>query len=203
MEHGTNKRAPRKEDAFDLLMRAFDTESSTDAILAQESDGQRSLVSSDTLPSKGDARPVLEAAGVKYIGPVAGDPLFQYVELPPGWQKVPSDHAMWSYLTDDKGRTRASIFYKAASYDRDAFVNASRRFSWRIDYDLLDKGTAQAVITDCGKEIHRTTGIDFDANGERDLRYAASDAAKADAKAWMDEHYPEWEKDGAYWDDES
>jgi hypothetical protein len=94
-------------------------------ILAQEAQGQRSFVNSDTLPtdiSKED-KATLAAAGVKFLGPVDGDDLFQYVELPQGWKKVTTDHSMWSNLVDADGKVRANIFYKAAFYDRRAFLH--------------------------------------------------------------------------------
>ena len=66
------------------------------------------------------------------------DDLFMEVELPTGWSLKRTDHSMWSNLIDNKGRERASIFYKAAFYDRDAFINFNRRFhisSEKHDYD--------------------------------------------------------------------
>jgi hypothetical protein len=98
------------------------------SIEKQEADGQRDFVSSETLPTRIDAesKQALEAAGVKFLGPVENDNLFQYVELPAGWQKKPTDHSMWSLLFDDKGVQRASIFYKAAFYDRDAFLRVDK-----------------------------------------------------------------------------
>lgn len=201
MTEANAKRAPRKEDAFDLLMRAFDTGASSDAIMSQEAAGQTSFVSSDTLPSEMqyDTRAVLEVAGVKFLGIVEDDPLFQWVELPPGWKKVPTDHSMWSNLVDDKGRKRASIFYKAAFYDRSAHIGAKRRYNYRIDYDKLDAGIAQAVVTDGGNEIHRTSAVEF-VNDDSRARYDSQDSAHGEAKAWLAEHYPDWENAAAYWD---
>jgi hypothetical protein len=60
------------------------------------------------------------------------------VKLPEGWHIKATDHSMWSNLVDDKGRNRASIFYKAAFYDREAFLSFNRRFSMSYiiaDYD--------------------------------------------------------------------
>ena len=51
------------------------------------------------------------------------DDLFVDVILPNGWSKVNTDHPLWSKLIDDKNRVRATIFYKSAFYDRDAFIN--------------------------------------------------------------------------------
>ena len=95
------------------------------AIYAQEKRGQASLVNSDTLPAKISAKTKakLEERGVKFLGPVSDDPLFQYVRLPEGWRKVPTDHDMWSELRDERCKVRGSIFYKAAAYDRRAFIS--------------------------------------------------------------------------------
>lgn len=94
------------------------------AIEAQEARGQRELVESTVLPT--ECRPAdkaaLEAAGVKFGDPLPGDPIFCNAELPEGWKKEGSDHAMWSYLVDETGTQRAAIFYKAAFYDRSAFI---------------------------------------------------------------------------------
>ena len=95
------------------------------AIEAQETRGQEQLVASTQLPAcvlHGD-RAVLEAAGVQFGQLLADDPLFCDVTLPKGWEKRPTDHSMWSELVDDKGRVRATMFYKAAFYDRDAFLS--------------------------------------------------------------------------------
>ncbi len=40
---------------------------------------------------------------------------------------------MWNELVDDKGRVRASFFYKGAFYDRDAFINFNTRYSIEIN----------------------------------------------------------------------
>lgn len=50
--------------------------------------------------------------------------LFYEVTLPGGWQIKPDgDSVYWSNLIDENGKCVCSIFYKAAFYDRDAFVN--------------------------------------------------------------------------------
>lgn len=174
----------------------------------QEAQGQRSLANSDTLPtlpdigrySDYDAKAILEAAGVKFFGVVDGDPMFQYVELPLGWKEIPTDHFMWSKLVDDKGRERARIFYKAAFYDRYAHMSLSTRFNISRDYDQRDKeGVAVTYVTDSGKVIHTTEPIHLPAKEDRKY-YEIGDKADKTAKAWLDQHYPDWRNPGAYWD---
>lgn len=93
-------------------------------IEASERRGQSEFVSSEQLPADCRGKEKLEAAGVVFGKPVSGDPMFCHATLPKGWKKVPTDHAMWSELVDENGVKRASIFYKAAFYDRSAFMSA-------------------------------------------------------------------------------
>lgn len=97
-------------------------------IEAQEARGQDQLCLSAMLPTKisDNDKAILEAAGVKFGEPEKNDPLFCKAELPAGWSKQPTDHSMWSKLVDENGIERASIFYKAAFYDRDAFMSATK-----------------------------------------------------------------------------
>jgi hypothetical protein len=176
-------------------------------IEAQEACGQREFVNSTTLPRKYNSGLMSELGefGVKFGEAV--DDLFQYVELPQGWRKEATDHSMWSKLYDDKGRERATIFYKASFYDLDAFVNVSRRYSYS-PYESCDElgndakyGDDNAthiktVITDCGQPIHLV------AIRKADEGYEATDRHCEAAQLWLDEHYPQWRFNTAYWRDE-
>lgn len=95
------------------------------AIEAQEARGQKELVESEVLPTEcpPEFKAELETEGVKFFEAVFDDPMFCRVQLPAGWKKRPTDHDMWSELVDDKGVKRAMIFYKAAFYDRRAFMS--------------------------------------------------------------------------------
>ncbi len=106
------------------LLAAMMILGSDTVIKQQEADGQQDFVASTTLPTKmePEARQGLEAGGVKFLEGVADDSLFQYVELPEGWQKVQRNE-YWSDLVDHQGSVRANIFYKAAFYDRSAHLS--------------------------------------------------------------------------------
>ena len=128
-----------------FFMESLLTGDVSKAIENQEKRGQSALVNSSKLPIKygrGDVKDTVEylnklkAIGIKVIEDK--DDLFMEVELPTGWSLKRTDHSMWSNLVDNKGRERASIFYKSAFYDRDAFINFNRRFhisSEKHDYD--------------------------------------------------------------------
>lgn len=87
-----------------------------------ESAGQRQLVNSDRLPTESNCDDELLDLGFTFEEPDPDDPLFRAATLPAGWSREVSDHAMWSYLLDEVGRRRVAIFYKAAFYDRRAFM---------------------------------------------------------------------------------
>lgn len=101
-------------------------------IEAQEKRGQIEQSFAETLPIDGTRteaeRKAFEALGFKFkLDRVAAqnqgrDQLFVGVEFPKGWRKKVTDHDMWTDIIDDKGVKRGSIFYKAAFYDRSAFV---------------------------------------------------------------------------------
>lgn len=99
-----------------------------DAIETQESEGQKEI----TAPSKEHGAIQLplrvnggnksyEDYGIKFVKKV--DDLFGLYRVPSGWKTKSTDHPMWNELVNNKGLVVASFFYKAAFYDRDAFIN--------------------------------------------------------------------------------
>ena len=96
-----------------------------DAIERQEKEGQGQLVASSQLPQKDgcrrDMREKMEAMGIE-ITSRGVDGLFYDTKLPDGWKVEPTEHDMWSRLFDAKGQEIARIFYKAAFYDRSAYI---------------------------------------------------------------------------------
>jgi len=199
-------RKPRKEDGLDLLLRAMSTGNSSDAIYQQEAAGQESFVQSETLPTdmSEDARNALEKSGVKFLGIIEDDPIFQYVELPEDWKKIPTSHSMYTDLIDANGKKRASIFYKAAFYDRSARLNIERRFYIQIDYQRLrEERIAQASVHDVEDVIFTSQEVSFedatDLTEKYQLQDIAIEEAKEEASKWLEEKYPEWEDPSMYW----
>lgn len=91
-----------------------------------ESAGQRQLVNSDRLPTDGSDDPRFAELGFTFGDPDPKDPMFRPATLPAGWRREGSDHAMWSYILDERGIRRVAIFYKAAFYDRRAKMYLTR-----------------------------------------------------------------------------
>jgi hypothetical protein len=100
-------------------------------IEAMEAEGQQQLVMSDRLPTDIDNRAAFEALGFTFGDPDPSDPMFMPATLPQGWKREGSDHAMWSYIVDEHGRKRVSIFYKAAYYDRSAHMGV-QSLCWHV-----------------------------------------------------------------------
>lgn len=121
----TNTTEQAKSDQY---MRAWVLGGNPRAIENQEAQGQQELVKSELLPTniRGITQEKMQELGFFFGNVVSGDPLFQHVKLPEGWKKERTEHSMWSKLVDETGKERASIFYKAAFYDRNAFLSWSR-----------------------------------------------------------------------------
>lgn len=194
------------------------------AIDLQEFQGQSSLVVSDTLPAslwsgpagfmsyednQQIARTALESWSIKFLGPVPGDPIFQFVQLPTGWGKVPTNHSMLSMLVDDQGRERARIIYKAAYYDRHADLVLQSRYGIHEScYDMKwvrseDEELFEAYVTDGGVVFngHRViyTSDVVVLEGDRQARYRATREAMKQAEEWLTANYPEFQNPTAYW----
>lgn len=175
-------------------------------IVAQEARGQDRLVHSDLLPKelnggflgRQSADEAYQKLGIKILA--STDDLFYSVELPYGWVKQGSDHNMWSYVLDEKGRTRISVFYKAAFYDRRAFVNIEPRFHGTYDpvggWESHDTRNADAefvaVVKDCNTIIWTSDPMKYSEMPTWDMSKLAQE--------WLDEHYPDWRDEFAYWE---
>lgn len=177
----------------------------------QEAEGQKSFVASTHLPLHFNSgkKEDLELFGVVFGNAV--DDLFQEAQLPVGWKKEATDHSMWSKLVDEKGRERASIFYKAAFYDRSAHIDVNRVYQVMVEpvngYDDENYREAEyvGVVKACGKEIWRTKPIEKEPpyskeNLEQWMAWnRKKDSLRTEAINWLNENFPEWESNTAYW----
>lgn len=194
-------------------------------IYDQEARGQQSMATSDQLPVEGSPGHYMygrddEAAdkgwlatGIEF-GPVEKGELFRNAMLPEGWKKVTTDHAMWCDLVDDQGRKRASIFYKAAYYDRKAHMHLERRFYVSEVYgentDFDAERDLVFEVTDSGKQVFASKSAHVSAfpghddrekwNAWKEESDAAKEKVKDECLAWLKEHgFEDYENPGAYW----
>ena len=161
----------------------------------------RAQRTSDTLPTQtkhANDRKVLRKAGVKFGKPVPADGLFTYVTLPAGWRIARTDHNPRSYLLDDKGRKRASIFHD----DGYATIGACCRFDTQRDRDFQSaNNTVRVIVTDGNTGTTVFTTYDFSIEREEgDSGISGLEAADKLAESWLNYHHPDWENPSAYWD---
>jgi hypothetical protein len=182
-----------------------------------EAEGQKQLAQSAgaRLPAEGTLRARhgelfdWSAWGVEIGEPVEGDDIWVEAKIPAGWSVTPTDHSMWSELRDQDGRVRASIFYKAAFYDRSCFIRVERRYEARVvpvnENDHSLEAAQWATACDGGKEIDRlgpfrSTPEPEGATWEQRKDWCAYDMAEAAGLAYLNEHFPEHADPAAYWE---
>lgn len=203
------------------------------AIENQEKQGQVELLVSCQLPScmsfQKSALDNYKKLGIKVLGVSKGDDIFVDVELPAGWSKQTTESHYWTNLLDEKGRVRASFFYKAAFYDRSAHIDFNRRLSYRTDrigfsidnnYEqdsnhqyFSDKTPFCGVIFDQDKKVVYTSKevmLDVEFNNN-DFRKGYTDKYRKELNetreclvaaclCYLKSFYPKWEEIDAYWD---
>lgn len=203
---------------FDAFLYAQEGESPSKAIENQEKRGQKMVVEYRRLPKVTNGcsniyikrndfeftKAQYEKMGIKVIDEY--DDLFWNVQLPDGWKIEATSHPLWNDLIDDKGRKRASFFYKAAFYDRDAFINFDTRYTIRVDhtadyaevgYEAWCKSPTIGYVKDCGEIIHSTATKDsFDDFSKQD---EVEESTKEELENYMAEHYPDYKDVNAYW----
>lgn len=148
------------------------------------------------------------------------DELFIDVILPDGWKKESTDHPMWSKVLDGKGRERMTVFYKAAFYDREAFINVNKRFNFSVKQDAYrnDLDTYESINQTTfwgeveGTVIFKTEEMRFldkyvknCSNEEhRDWWSKHSDfekSIKIQCETFLETNYPNYQDVFAYWND--
>jgi hypothetical protein len=164
-------------------------------IEAQEAAGQATLCANEQLPKdmRGATREQLEAIGFKFGTDI--DELFVTAHLPPGWKKAATDHSMHSDLVDDKGRERAGIFYKAAFYDRRAYLSFNPRYSENHYVECpANPGVYQVQVEDARRQMRV-----FGTYAKGREGWDECSRLEGLARAWLDEQFPLWRDPLAYW----
>lgn len=174
------------------------------AIETQELQGQKELLESSQLPIKVNsprginAEEQYDLMGIKVVEKTEEDELFLTVKLPSGWKIERTDHSLWTKLVDDKGRQRGTIFYKAAFYDRDSFINFSTRYNWQGNYER--KHFVSYIVKDFATDqiIFETQAMSQDVS-QPDY-FKKQDDLQEQCKDFLKENYPDHENINAYWD---
>ena len=182
-------------------------------IEAQEAQGQDQLIESTYLPKKfnGDKQSDFEEMGIVFDYDKTDD-LFVTATLPAGWKKERTDHYMWSNLVDSNDNIRVGIFYKAAFYDRDAFMNTKRRYKAVITHTTPYGEDGWLESPEVGQVVDMWGGKDTvvfqteaeavrPEEGDRSAYYDAKNALQAEVAGWLDNNRPGWKSAASYWDE--
>ena len=146
-----------------------------------------------------------EKMGIKVVNDVADDDLFCEVILPEGWTTLRSN-GYWTNVYDEKGRERISFFAKTF-YDREAFSNFNRRYSFEaccseegLSYDESKLYPWEVWLTDCRKKVKllekcgpATTREDY---------FAMRNHLDVVAKNYLHVNFPDYQDCNSYWDEE-
>lgn len=193
-------------DNLDNLLTAMEP----GGIERQEWRGQRNLVHElNRLPIKSPWEE-LEKLGFERVqengDTVVIDDVFCQVTAPEGWTHQATDHSMWSALLDPQGRKRAEVFFKAAFYDKEAFLRLVKRFSYDyhpedhydnsdLSYEDRKSGRWRAEVDDMAtdKVVFSTEWDDGDTSENEEK-------ARASAQVWLNDNYPDFLNPVKYWD---
>lgn len=164
-------------------------------IEAQEKAGQQELVNSTRLPKEilHSTKEMFESLGFEFGEEVDG--LFVECKLPDGWSKKASDHDMWSKIIDERGRERASVFYKAAFYDRKAHMSLDSFISTKTEpingyKNKQENDPYVGKVENANGDLLYQTGKFQDYGEARDL-----------VSNWVKDNYPDcYDDPTAYWD---
>lgn len=205
---------------LEALLYAQKGESPSKAIENQEKRGQKMVVANKRLPKATNfcsgyrkfddfdfTKTQYEKMGIKIIDEY--DDLFWNVQLPNGWEIEATNHTMWNKLIDNNGRKRASFFYKAAFYDRDAFINFETRYTTCVDhildysvvdYDEWRMSPCIGHVKDCGEIIYSTAQRpSFEDYFKQEKK--TEEPINKELNKYMNEHYPNYKDVNAYWED--
>lgn len=134
--------------------------------------------------------------GMSVVGDVNAS-IFAVV-IAPGWSLRPqASGGPWSFLHDDRGRERASVYYGSATNGEGARMYLLRRYNIVTHYsDPSDESVR--IISGCDEaKIFREFGRVF----ARELNYFHEvERIQGEGRAWFDQNYAGWRDPFAFWD---
>jgi hypothetical protein len=123
------------------------------------------------------------------------DELFYEMRLPESWKLVADpEHSMYSYILDSTGAKRASLFYKAAFYDRRADLSFLVRYQVNA-YDSVENEPDHFAVSVYDNKEGKVVKS-FGTRPHKDY----DNPKPQEARDWLAATYPEHRNPFAYWD---
>ena len=190
-------------DALMMLARAMSGEANV--LEHMEAEGQQKAVKYTMVAKRmRPNREVWEKLGFTFSD-IPGDDVLCKAELPEGWYLEATSHSMWSNIIDEQERTRGSMFYKAAFYDRDANMSLSSRYDVCSDYIDDNYTKIEVYFGNENEKLFVAGQVCTPRDASRELRianYREEERLRELAKKFAEENYPDWQDVTAYWDEE-
>ena len=125
---------------------------------------------------------------------IEDDNVLTLATLPEGWTIKPGI-GYWSYLIDEKGRNRGSIFYKTTFYDRKGHMALRKRI--HITYEFLEEVDSNPISV-CA--LDERENIIYCAGRCEGLYTEDYYNLVNMVSEYLLVNYPEWENPTKYWD---
>jgi hypothetical protein len=174
-------------------------------IVAQERSGVEQNKKFERIPKECGNRADWEKLGFKFREEPCDDNLFVNVDFPEGWKNdVDKKDYRNIIIVDDKGRRRASGFFKNASYDRYASMHLCRRFEVTErsfnDYTVSICYVIDNIDPEKPRVIFCTEPRVFEGRDYFNFYDREGQPLKKDAFKWLDDNYPNWKSPDGHWD---
>jgi hypothetical protein len=145
-----------------------------------------------------DDQLALKRSGVKFLGPIEGDDLFERVTLPEGWAVAETEITTVYELLDEYEKPRAIIHYSSNYYKRSAWLIVTCRFGIVADDEHELEGNAvRMCVTDYGEVTFESDVHTFNVDSTEQFE-AANESAINECREWLDENYHDWKNPLAY-----
>ena len=179
---------------FDAMFRTMSGEQNV--LETMEYEGQSKAVNETMLAIEmKPEKKVWEKLGFSF-SEIPGDDVLCKATLPSGWTLRATDHAMWNDIVDTNNNVRASMFYKAAFYDRSAHMNLENRYC--INRDYINEDTVEISFGSKNEKLFVAGKYSY----SDDDAYEKSEKCYQLAEDFANKNYPDWKNPLAYWDDD-
>ena len=194
-----------RDNLYQALMLARLMSGETHVVGKMEAECQQDAVRNTTVAKRMNPdREEWEKLGFTF-SEIPGDSVLCNATLPKGWRLEASDHPMWNYIYDEKGRKRGQMFYKSSFYDRDANMSLYHCYSVCSDYIDEEHTTTEIYFGNEHEKLYVAGQVHTPKHATREEYIAKNEEEnrlRKLAQNFAEEYYPDYKDVTAYWDDD-